>query len=180
MDLKHQDSEEVEVSKINVGEDIMETVALPCDEEEFGGDNRTNFRQFCGDEGHSENEDLAGNETEDLAEFGTEDIADSKSGDPIDSEEVETKIKVNPGYLSPRKKERIEEKSDLKSEELNAFVCNYCGRDFAQKGNLTRHEKKFHPQEVKLHSIQFEAMQKYLPKKKFRGDVEWKAYRTES
>ena len=64
MDLRHQDSEEVEVSKINGGEEIMEKDELPCDEGEFGGDYRTKFRQFFGDEGHSENEDLTDYETD--------------------------------------------------------------------------------------------------------------------
>ena len=185
MNHGQQDCEEVEVIEIDVDEEIvdhkvdMEINKFLGDEKEVKGYNKLKIRKYCGDEGESEPEDFADSETEHFADFGTEDIAYSETGDSIDSEEVETEI-VNPGYLSPRKKEIIKEESYIESEELNAFVCNYCGHDFAKKGNLRRHEKKFHPHEVTLNSIQFEAMQKCPPKKNFCGDVEWKSYRTES
>ena len=61
-------------------------------------------------------------------------------------------IEVNLDDIGLGKREEIKKEADL---ELEEFVCDYCWRDFAQKGNLRRHEKKFHPKEVKHESLKF-------------------------
>ena len=187
--LWKQECEDVKVSEIDGGGHIVE-----IDKHEFKGDKHEvekdddlNLIQDYDNAKKSETEHFIFSETKHAADFRTENFADTETEDSANSEEAEMEIDINPDDIGFQKREEIKKEADLESEEFHVFVCNYCGHDFAQKGNLRRHEKKFHPKEVKCESLQLEVKEvkieaKEVKKelKKFRGAVDSKPYRTES